>query len=110
MAGKVIKRHDIMTDDWTPEELEALQRLPHDERLRMRLDAEMPRRRGTMTGMRLREIRLTLGLTQKEMGDLISVTPDHVSRLERDLVPIGPLMANAVEYALWVAKYESCVD
>jgi len=97
-----------MTEDWTRDEAEALQRLPHDERLKMRLAP--PRKSGSMTGDQLKLIRAALGLTQREMGEILGVTPDHVSRLERDLVPIGPLMANAVEYALWVAKYESCVD
>lgn len=97
-----------MTKDWTREEAAALQRLPHDERLKMRLGS--PRGRAPMTGMRLREIRLTLGLTQREMGEILGVTPDHVSRLERGLVPIKKLVANAAEFALWAANQESYVD
>ena len=32
-------------DSWTPEEIEALNKLPHDERLRLRLAHTGPRRR-----------------------------------------------------------------
>ena len=97
-----------MTEDWTRDEIEALQRLPHDERLKMRLGP--PRKSGSMTGARLKAIREEIGMTQKEMANVLAMTPDHVSRLERGLVPIGPLVANAANYALWVANFESYVD
>ena len=97
-----------MTEDWTRDEAEALQRLPHDERLKMRLAP--PRKSGSMTGDQLKLIRAALGLTQREMGEILGVTPDHVSRLERGLVPIKKLIANAANHAVWVANYESYVD
>jgi DNA-binding transcriptional regulator YiaG len=97
-----------MTDDWTREEADALQHLPRDERLKMRLGP--PRTRTLMTGMRLKEIREEIGMTQKEMANVLAMTSDHVSRLERGIVPIGPLVANAAEFALWAANYESYVD
>ena len=97
-----------MTDDWTPEEIEALNKLPHDERLKMRLGP--PRKNGPMTGDQLKLIRTSIGLTQREMGEVLGVTPDHVGRLERGLVPIKKLIANAANHALWVANYESLVD
>ena len=97
-----------MTEDWTRDEAEALQRLPHDERLKMRLGP--PRKNGPMTGDQLKLIRAALGLTQREMGEILGVTPDHISRLERGLVPIKKLIANAANHAVWVANYESLVD
>jgi len=63
-----------------------------------------------MTGDQLKVIRTSIGLTQREMGEILGVTPDHVSRLERGLVPIKKLIANAANHAIWVAKYESYVD
>ena len=66
--------------------------------------------RAPMTGMRHKEIREEIGMTQKEMANVLAMTPDHISRLERGLVPIGPLVANAAEFALWVARFESYVD
>ena len=97
-----------MTEDWTRDEAEALQRLPHDERLKMRLGS--PRKSGSMTGDHLKLIRAALGLTQREMGEILGVTPDHVSRLERGLVPIKKLIAKAANHAVWVANFESHVD
>lgn len=97
-----------MTEDWTREEIEALQHLPHDERLKMRLGP--PRARSPMTGEQLKLIRTSVGLTQREMGEILGLTPDHVSRLERGLVPIKRLIANAANHALWVSSYESHVD
>lgn len=97
-----------MTEDWTREEIEALQRLPHDERLKMRLGP--PRTRSPMRGDQLKMIRTSIGLTQREMGEILGLTPDHVSRLERGLVPIKKLIANAANHALWASNYESHVD
>jgi len=63
-----------------------------------------------MTGDQLKLIRAALGLTQREMGEILGVTPDHISRLERGLVPIKKLIANAANHAVWVANFESHVD
>ena len=41
--------------DWTQEEAEALSRLPHDERLRMRLEAQTGSQRSEDTDRRSRE-------------------------------------------------------
>jgi transcriptional regulator with XRE-family HTH domain len=51
-----------------------------------------------MTGNELRFIRRAMGLLQREFATLIGKTEDHLSRMERDVVPITKSTELAVRH------------
>lgn len=50
-----------------------------------------------MTPNQLKEARSNLGLTQPQFAELVGVTKDHVSKMERGTVRITETMAKLVE-------------
>ena len=50
-----------------------------------------------MTGDEMRRIRIKLGKTQLELGQLIGKTHKHISRLEQDFYPITKTVARLLQ-------------
>ena len=58
----------------------------------------------TMTGEQLRQARLTLGLTQKELAAALEVTVTHIATMERSEVRIRKVTELAVTALLIMSK------
>jgi len=58
------------------------------------------RLRAPMSGTRLREVRLEIGLNQRELADLVGLSPKHLSRMERGGRNVDGPMVRLLEFLL----------
>ncbi len=57
-----------------------------------------------MTPAEFKRIRLSLGLTQPELGALLGYTPEHISRLERGISPVHHSISVLMKICEWSAE------
>jgi DNA-binding XRE family transcriptional regulator len=58
----------------------------------------------TMTGKELRQARLALRMTQKELAEALDLAKNHVAMQERGELPIRRVTELAVKYLLGMSK------
>ncbi len=57
-----------------------------------------------MTGRELRQARLALDMTQKELGEALDLAKNHVAMMEREEQPVRRVTELAVRYLLVMSQ------